>query len=269
MIGFSPSVEDLSLETQGFYRCAVQVLDGAGVPFLVGGAYALVHYTGIVRHTKDFDVFVRPQHCRQALDAFARAGYRTELTFEHWLGKAFHGQDFVDVIFSSGNGVVKVDDGWFEYAEPALFLGERVQLCPVEEIIWSKAFVCERERFDGADVNHLLRACGRDLDWPRLLGRFGPHWRMLLCHLLMFGYVYPGERDAVPAWVLDELNGRLREERLPANGRLCRGTLLSRIQYVADLDLWDYTDARLEEEAGMTPVQAQDWTEAGLREQTV
>src|SRR5437762_2369474 len=56
MIASSPALEDLSLETQHFYRQAVRLLNEGGVPFLVGGAYALAHYTGIVRHTKDFDV---------------------------------------------------------------------------------------------------------------------------------------------------------------------------------------------------------------------
>ena len=39
---------------------------GGEVPFLVGGAYAFAHYTGIVRHTKDLDLFVRrptPRAC--------------------------------------------------------------------------------------------------------------------------------------------------------------------------------------------------------------
>ena len=49
-----------------------------------------------------------------------------------------------------------------------------VLLAPPEEMIWSKAFVCERERYDGADVNHLLRACGRQMDWQRLLAALRP-----------------------------------------------------------------------------------------------
>ena len=61
----------------------------------------------------------------------------------------------------------------------------------------------ERERYDGADVAHLLRAHGDRLDWPRLLRRFGPHWRVLLSHLVLFGFIYPGERALVPAWVMD------------------------------------------------------------------
>ncbi len=267
MIAFSAALEDLSLETQDFYRRAVSLLQRADVPFLVGGAYALAHHTGIVRHTKDFDIFVRPDDCSRALEALAGGGYRTELTFAHWLGKAFHGEDFVDVIFSSGNGVARVDDQWFEHASSATFFGEPILLCPVEEIIWSKSFVCERERFDGADVNHLLRARGRELDWDRLLARFGPHWRVLLAHLVLFGFVYPSERDAVPAWVMGELLRRLQGESAPAGRRVCQGTLLSRIQYTIDMDRWGYADARLDDEAGMTRQEADDWTEAGLREQ--
>ena len=41
-------------------------------------------------------------------------------------------------------------------------------LCPPEEMIWSKAFVQERERFDGADVLHVFRTLGRTLSWDRL-----------------------------------------------------------------------------------------------------
>ena len=38
------------------------------MPFLVGGAYAFERYTGIARHTKDFDLFIHPRDVR------ARAG---------------------------------------------------------------------------------------------------------------------------------------------------------------------------------------------------
>jgi hypothetical protein len=264
MISPKAATEGLSLETQGFYRDAVRVLNEWEIPFLLGGAYALAQRTGIVRHTKDLDIFLLPEDARPALRAFRQAGYRAELTFEHWLGKVFCGEDFVDLIFSSGNGIARVDLGWFEYSDPARVFGQPVRLIPVEEMIWSKAFICERERFDGADINHLLLACGRDIDWNRLLGRFDEHWRVLLSHLILFGYSYPGELDAVPRWVMDELTRRLGEEE-PDGGRVCRGTLLSRIQYVRDLEKEGYADGRLGIEGGMTPGQADAWTEAGLR----
>jgi hypothetical protein len=264
VIAALPTINDLALVTQEFYREAIRLLERAEVPFLVGGAYALAERTGIVRHTKDFDVFLRREDLGRALRAFSQAGYRSEMIFDHWLAKAFHpGGDFIDFIFSSGNGLCQVDDGWFEHAGRGAFLGEPVLLCPVEETIWCKSFICERERFDGADVNHMFLACGRELDWRRLLGRFGPHWRMLLAHLVTFGFVYPGERDAIPAWVMAELIRQLGEEP-PGDRGVCNGPLLSRTQYRRDLLSEGYADVRVD--VGMTEEQAKEWTEAGIRE---
>src|SRR5262249_3745668 len=159
-----------------------------------------------------FDVFVRRVDTGRALDALGQAGWQTDLTFPHWLGKALCGEEFVDVIFSSGNGVAEVDDGWFEHAVKDRVLGMPARLWPGEEMIWSKGFIMERERYDGADIAHLLLARARDLDWPRLLTRFGEHWRVLLSHLVLFGFVYPSARDRVPAAVLRDLTDRLERE---------------------------------------------------------
>src|SRR5215207_3365749 len=110
------SLEHFAPQTFRFYRHALEVMKASGVPFLVGGAYAFSYYTGIVRHTKDFDLFVAPADARRALEALAAAGYRSEMIFSHWLGKAYHANDFVDVIFSSGNGLCPVDESWFAHA---------------------------------------------------------------------------------------------------------------------------------------------------------
>jgi hypothetical protein len=253
---------ELRPETQAFYCRAMDVLAEARVPFLVGGAYALARYTGMSRHTKDFDVFLRPADCQPALAAFARHGYRTELTFPHWLAKVYGEEDFIDLIFSSGNGLVRVDDGWFTNAVAGVVLDRQVRLCPVEEIIWSKAFVMERERYDGADIMHLLRGRAADLDWSRLIDRFGEHWRLLLSYVILFGYVYPAERMHVPADVLERLLERLEDEQteLPLPERVCRGTLLSRSQYLMDIEQWGYQDARLPPLGPMTPDAVAHWT---------
>lgn len=247
-----------------FYVAALTALAKSGVRFLVGGAYALEHYTGISRDTKDLDVFVRPPDIEPALQALTAAGYRTELTFPHWLGKALSGDEVLDVIFSSGNGFAQVDDDWFRHAVHGTVLGVPVWLCPAEEMIWSKAFIMERERFDGADVAHLLRARADRLAWPRFLRRFGPHWRVLLSHLVLFGFIYPSERDRIPCRVMDALLHRLHNElaQCALAEPICGGTLLSRAQYLVDVDMWGYRDARLEPPATMTTEAVADWTAA-------
>ena len=242
-----------------FYRDMLERLRAAGTRFLVGGAYALEHYTGIARRTKDVDVFVHPRERDAVLAVLAAGGCATEVTSPVWLAKAFSGDDFVDVIFSSGNGIVEVDDSWFEQAVAAKILDVPVLLCAPEEMIWSKGYIMERERYDGADIAHLIRAWGRRMDWRRLLDHFGPHWRVLLSHLVLFGFVYPGERSTVPEWVMRELVARLDGEIDPdprCRTRLCGGTLLSRYQYRVDLDRWGYRDGRVRPTGRLTAKQA-------------
>ena len=53
------TLDDSARDTNTFYRRTLHVLSDARVPFLVGGSHAYLHYTGIVRNTKDFDLFVR------------------------------------------------------------------------------------------------------------------------------------------------------------------------------------------------------------------
>jgi hypothetical protein len=231
---------------RSFYQRALQQMLDAHVPFLVGGAYSLERHTGIVRHTKDFDIFVRPKHVHRALKVLGRAGYQTDLPFPHWIGKAFHGEYFIDVIFNSGNGLCPVDDEWFEHALDNVVLDVPVQICPVEETIWQKAFILERDRCDSADVAHLLRFCAARLDWERLLRRFGPHWRVLYAHLILFGFIYPVEHKLIPRRVMDEMARRLREDvrRAAPSERVCNGTFLSATQYLRDIDLEGFRDPR-------------------------
>src|SRR5262249_19759201 len=96
------------------------------------------------------------------------------------------------------------------------------------------------------DVVHLIKSCGPTLDWGRLLRRFGPHWEVLLSHLLLFRYAYPGERSHVPAGVTNELIDRLLETVGAGDEPtgICRGTLLSRYNYVLEVEKWGYVSAR-------------------------
>jgi hypothetical protein len=257
--------DQLSPETLAFYRRSMAALDAAGVAFLVGGAYAFERYTGIARHTKDFDIFVHPRDVDRTLETLAAHGCETDLPFRHWLGKARCGDDFVDVIFSSGNGVAAVDDDWFRHSIETRVFDHPVRLIPPEEMIWSKAFIMERERFDGADVAHILRASAERIDWPRLVARFGDYWRVLMSHLVMFGFIYPSERHRIPPGVLSELSTRLqRELGTPDDrGRVCQGTILSRAQYLVDVDRWGYMDPRVAPHGNMTERETEVWT-AGI-----
>ena len=261
-----PSLEEEVVPaTAAFYRRALQLLTDAGIPFLVGGAFAHACFTGIRRSTKDLDLFIRREDYERIAQLARDEGWETQMPFPHWLAKVYCGADFIDLIFNSGNGLTPVDERWFQGNAEADILGVPVRIANVEDSLTSKAFIMERERYDGADVAHLLQATAEHLDWAGLLERFGPHWRVLLAHLTLFGFIYPGERHRVPSWLMDELVNRLATEthQPPAlDPHVCAGTLLSREQYLHDVERLGYTDGRLTPASTMTNEDVTRWTEA-------
>lgn len=263
-MGLSPTHSMVETPSREFFREAMEVLSRARIPFLVGGSFAFMHQVGIDRSTKDLDIFVRPGDVQRLLRASSDAGYEADLVFSHWLAKIHSPTGFIDVIFSSGNGIAVVDDGWFEHATQREVLGVTVQVAPAEESLWSKAFVMERERYDGADVAHIILAHGERLDWRRLIDRFGPHWRVLLSHLVLFGFIYPSVRSRVPAWALEELVQRLSAEMEAGDAEepVCYGTLLSWSQYLGDVLGGAFRDARIRPYGNLTAEEVARWTSA-------
>ena len=72
---------------QTVYLDVMDVLTAAGIPFLVGGGFALTSYTGMARVTKDLDLFVLPADFSRIMEVCSAAGYQTKVRFTHWLGK--------------------------------------------------------------------------------------------------------------------------------------------------------------------------------------
>jgi hypothetical protein len=227
------------------YRRALMALRESGIPYLIGGAYALGLHTQIHRETKDLDLFTLPRHCPEMLRLFADLGYPSRMVARHWLGKVTWEDAVIDIITGFRNGVNQVEESWFEHAHDAVLFDTPVRILAPEEMIWSKAFVMERDRYDGADIVHLIRSHATDMDWPRLLQRFGPHWLLLMNHLLTFSFVYPADRSRIPDWLVRELSDRWQRQDHSSGLDVCQGTLLSHTQYIHDLDRLGLLDARL------------------------
>lgn len=246
-----------------FYRRAFEKLCEEKVRFLVGGAYALHFYAGVRRDTKDLDIFVLPEDHSDGLKVLKSAGFKTVLSYPHWLGKAIDGEDQIDIIFSSGNAIGRVDEEWFRNASDGKFLGFPAKFAPAEEMIWSKAFIMERERYDGADIMHLLLCRADRMDWSRLMNRFGENWRILYSYLILFGFVYPSKRSLIPEWVMNNMDDLLKGERSSENQNrpVCRGTLLSKVQYRIDIEKWGFEDSRKPPHGRMTDREIEDWSD--------
>jgi hypothetical protein len=224
------------------YRDAIQALLTPGpdaVPFVVGGAFAVHRHTGIWRTTKDLDFFLEPRFIPAAFRRLRAAGFTTCVEDPVWLAKAYRGEHFVDLITGAGNACLVVDASWIDHGPPETVLGIPCRVLGVEECLASKCFVAFRERFDGADVVHLIRACGPSINWDRLLNLMNGHWELLYWSLVLFAYIYPAHTSSVPLEVWAELGQRFNQRvRHPDPHAPFRGSLVDPRMFAIDVEEW-------------------------------
>lgn len=215
------------------------------ISYLVGGAFAVHKYTGIWRFTKDLDVFLKPEDLKAALDALAEAGFDTEVRDRYWLAKVNHGRYLLDLIFGVANGYIAVDDEWFEPVCRDDIAGVEAPIMNVEELIASKVYVTRSDRFDGSDIVHVIRALKGNLDWGRLLAILKEDVVLLLWHLLLFDYVYPGHAEYLPQQLMTDLFLRARngwsQER---EEKAFYGMMIDPDRFGVDVTDWGYVDKR-------------------------
>ncbi len=153
------------------------------IPYLAMGGVASTT-VGRPRWTHDLDFFVKPEDARDALNALANAGFRTQETDPSWLYKALKDGVLVDVIFES-TGDVFVDDEMLSRAERIEFKGVPLQVIPPEDLLVIKALA-----HDEKSPRHWFDALGilshADLDWEYLLRRARVAQRRVLS-LLVYG----------------------------------------------------------------------------------
>jgi hypothetical protein len=232
-----------SKKAEDFYSRVIELLLTHKMPFMIGGTYAFAAYTGIERPTKDIDIKCAFDDYPTILKTFSDAGFKTEISEEQWIAKVRepdHGF-FTDVIFAEKNGLAKIDRGWMKRAHSGTVLDHKVKLEPLEDMIASKAFIQQKERFDGADVINLIYKYSDTLDWKFLVAKMEPHWELLFAHLINFIFVYPSEKEALPKWVLEDYLTRAQKEFFThtPDKKFTRGLLISS-QYEPAVTLWGF-----------------------------
>ena len=239
---------------EGFYAEVVRLMAESGIAFLLSGTYALSCYTRIVRPTKDVDVFAKAGDALRMLSFFKERGFNVEVVDERWLYRVTRDELFVDIITNMPTSSTQVTDEWFAGAPEARLFDTTVKLVPPTQFIWSKIFVADRYRYDGADVAHMILKRSEDIDWKQLISSMELYWEVLLIAVLNFRFIYPSERDLVPRWVMDELLQRLHAQvdMPPAQKKVCRGRIFSPRDYMIDVNEWGFSEAvgNLEEDYG-------------------
>jgi len=138
------------------------------------------------------------------------------------------------------NAAIVVEESWIEGAVPAVVYGVKTRVLAPEELIASKLFVTRRERFDGADIAHVIYGTQGRLDWKRILCLAGQHWEMLLWTLMLFRYVYPAQTHYVPAELWNDLLNRFGEAVIHPDPRAgFRGSLVDDKMFAIDVNEWE------------------------------
>lgn len=227
-------------EKQGtLFHEVLMILKEKHFPCAVSGAFALRQHTGICRFTKDLDLFMTASTSRQVLSYLAQNGFACEVRDPVWLAKVHKGEFFVDLITGMSNGVVIVEDSWIERASPAVVHGVETRVLAAEELVASKIFVAKRERFDGADIAHIIYGTYPKFDWDRELQLVGDHWEMLLWSLVLFRYVYPAQTHYVPARIWKLLLERLQNAIAKPDPKAdFRGSLVDENMFAIDINEW-------------------------------
>ena len=221
------------------FQEVLRALEVAKLPYAVSGAFALRQHTGICRFTKDLDLFATGLTVPRLLLRLRELDFECEVCDPVWLAKVHRDDFFVDIITGMSNGVIAVEDSWIKRARPAVIYGIETRVLAPEELVASKLFVARRERFDGADIAHVIYGTGGSFDWNREMELVGEHWEILLWALVLFRYAYPAQSHYVPERIWQELLRRFEHAvKHPNPTAPFRGSLVDDCMFAIDVNEW-------------------------------
>lgn len=191
------------------YRPVLEAAQERGVRFAIGGGLAYSAYARRWRNTKDIDLFVLPAQRETLIDLMRRAGfedYYGRLPYDQkWIFRGYRDGVIVDAIWQMANYRAQVDEVWVTQGREIDIHGMRLKLLPVEELVWSKLYVLQRDRCDWPDLLSILYVQGANLDWSHLLDRVGDDEPLIGALLNLLGWMCPARAMALPDWVWDHL----------------------------------------------------------------
>jgi predicted nucleotidyltransferase len=180
-----------------------------GIRFALGGGLAFSYYSRRLRNTKDIDLFILPEDREKMIDIVTESGfedyYEKEPYDRKWIYRGYRENVICDLIWQMANYRTDVDERWVTRGEEFEASGMRLKLLPVEELIWSKLYVMQRERCDWPDLLNLLNAQAENIDWNHLLSRLEDDIPLMSSVVSLFGWMCPDRAQSLPEWLWDRL----------------------------------------------------------------
>jgi hypothetical protein len=187
---------------------------------MLGGGFALATFSGRWRDTKDIDFYVHPRERDKVIAALSAAGfedYYSRVRYDRrWIHRNVKDNVIVDIIWAMANQRAQVDNVWFERTNRVTIRGEKLQVLPMEEFLWCKLYIMQRDHCDWPDIFNLLYAYGPRLDWRHLISRLDEDVPLLKALLTMFGWLCPETCRKLPISLRRKLQLPLVPAKPPA-----------------------------------------------------
>jgi hypothetical protein len=176
-----------------------------GIPFAIGGSLAMAVYAGLLRPSKDLDIYVTPENKDRMIQVMTDVGLRDfydTLPYDRgWIYRSTGEDAIVDIIWQMANRRATVDENWLTRGPEIKVEHQRVRLIPIEEMIWSKLYVLQRERSDWPDILNLIDRRTREIDWRYLVSRVGEDAPLLGAALNTYAWLSPQNALNLPGWI--------------------------------------------------------------------
>jgi len=196
------------------YSAVLHRARAQGIEFVVGGGLAFSHYSGRWRNTKDIDLYVTPGNRDRMIKVAEATGLKDYFDVHDydraWIFRSHNGAGvIVDIIWQMANYRAQVTQEWLTRGEVVRVHGMELRMLPVEELLWAKLYVMQRDRCDWGDLLNILFSRGRSMDWDHLLECVGEDWRVVAGLVEIFAWACPGRAAELPG----DLWGKLRIDK--------------------------------------------------------
>ncbi len=202
----------MSGEQWELYRAVIADAKKAGISFAIGGGLAVGVYSGRWRETKDMDFYVLREDSERLKKVLAKHGlvdYYEQLPYDRqWIYRSIKDKIIVDVIWSMANYHAQVDETWINAGPEIIIRGETLRVVPVEEMIWAKLYVLQKDRCDWPDVINMIYAQRRTLNWNHLVDRLGDDAPLLKALLSIGAWLCPNLPKELPSDLISQIERR-------------------------------------------------------------
>jgi hypothetical protein len=118
-----------------------------------------------------------------------------------WIYRGWNDNLILDLIWSLPNHRLDVDEGFLTRGKLIHIYDTELRLLPIEELMWSKIYVMQRERCDWPDLFNIMNYSSQEIDYGYLIDRMGQDAALFGGVLSAYRWLCPLKAQELPSFV--------------------------------------------------------------------